>query len=154
MAGKKKKSTTRSDTSLESLSLYTFFLDRASESIALYNALTAQGAQVEMHRHHYADSVDDTVWLPEVATKGWVIISQNQFNELERLALRNAGGRAFLIVHGEMKAEAEAAMIMAALPKMLRILKANQPPFIARLYSAKKILITSSELRPYSKLSR
>ena len=154
MAGKKKKSTTRSDTSLESLNLYTFFLDRASESIALYNALTAQGAQVEMHRRHYADSVDDKVWLPEVASKGWVIISQNQFNELERLALRNAGGRAFLIVHGDMKAEEEAGMIIAALPKMLRILKANQPPFIARLYNPKKILITSLEFRAHSKLSR
>lgn len=83
MAGKKKKSTTRSDTSLESLSLYTFFLDRAAESTVLYTSLRAQGAQVEMHRQHYADSVADTVWLPEVASKGWVIISQNQFNELE-----------------------------------------------------------------------
>jgi hypothetical protein len=54
------------------------------------------------------------VWLPEVAANGWVIISQNQFNELERFALRNAGGRAFLIVHGEMKATDEAAMIVAA----------------------------------------
>ena len=154
MAGKKKKSTTRSDTSLESLSLYTFFLDRASESAALYTSLKAQGAQVEMHRHHYADSVEDRVWLPEVASKGWVIISQNQFNELERHALRNAGGRAFLLVHGLMKAEEEAAMIVAALPKMLRILKANPPPFIARVYNVKKIVITSSEFRAHSKLSR
>jgi len=154
MAGKKKKSTTRSDTSLESLSLYTFFLDRASESIALYTSLKAQGAQVEMHRHHYGDNVDDEVWLPEVASKGWIIISQNQFNELERLALRNARGRAFLIVHGDMRAEEEAAMIVAALPKMLRILKAKQPPFIARVYNAKKIVITSSEFRAHSKLSR
>jgi hypothetical protein len=51
-----------------------------------------------MHRDHFADSIDDEFWLPEVAGRGWVIISQNQFNELERLALRNAGGWAFLIV--------------------------------------------------------
>lgn len=154
MAGKKKKSATRSDTSLKSLNLYTFFLDRASESLALYNALKAQQAHVERHCDHFPDSVDDELWLPEVAAKGWVIISQNQFNELERLALRNAGGRAFLIVHGDMKAEEEASMIVAALPKMLRILKANAPPFIARIYNPRKILVTSPKFRAHSKLSR
>jgi hypothetical protein len=92
--------------------------------------------------------------LPEIASKGWVIISQNQFNELERQAIRNANGRVFLIVHGDMKAEEEAAMVAAALPKMLRILKANKPPFIARLYNPKKILMTSTKFRAHSKLSQ
>src|SRR5690349_21454214 len=131
MAAKKKKSTTRSDTNLESLDLYTFYLDRASESQSLYDALKAKGAHVERHRDYYDADEADRVWLPEVCGKGWIIVSQNQFNELERLALRNAGGRAFLIVHANMKAQDEAAMVIAALPKMLRILKANQPPFIA-----------------------
>lgn len=40
------------------------------------------------------------MWLPEVCQKQWVIISQDQFNELERRAIRNANGRAFLIVEG------------------------------------------------------
>jgi len=154
MVAKKKKLTTRYDTSLESLDLYTFFLDRAAESKALHDALEAKGARVETHRDFYKDDEDDPVWLPEVASKGWVIISQNQFNELEREAIRHAGGRAFLIVHGEMKGEEEAVMVAAALPKMLRILKANAPPFIARLYGPKKILLTSTEFRAHSKLSR
>lgn len=154
MVAKKKKSTTRSDTNLESLNLYTFFLDRAAESRALYNALKAKGARVHMHCEFYEPDEDDPVWLPGVARKEWVIISQNQFNELEREALRNAGGRAFLMVHGEMKGEEEAAMIAAALPKMIRILKANPPPFIARIYNPKKILLTSTEFRAHSKLSR
>ena len=153
MAAKKKKSTTRSDTNLESLDLYTFYLDRASESQALYDALTKKGAHVERHRDYYQDDEADTVWLPAVCDKGWIIISQNQFNELERLALRQAGGRAFLIVHGNMKADEEAAMVVAALPKMLRILKSNLPPFIARLYNPKKIVMTSTAFRAHSKLS-
>jgi PIN like domain len=154
MAAQKKKSTTRSDTSLESLSLYTFFLDRASESNDLFEALKAIDARIERHRDYYPDDADDPTWLPEVASKGWVIISQNQFNELEREAIRNANGRAFLIVHGDMRSEEEAAMVVAALPKMLRVLKPNQPPFIARIYNAKKILITSNRFRAHSKLSR
>lgn len=154
MGAKKKKSTTLSDTNLESLDAYTFYLDRASESQALYDALKDKGVHVERHRDHYLDDEDDSVWLPEVCARGWIIISQDQFNELERLALRNAGGRAFLIIHADLKAEEEAVMVVAALPKMLRILKVNQPPFIARLYNPKKILMTSTEFRAYSKLSR
>ncbi|HKR13244.1 MAG TPA: hypothetical protein VJT15_14375 [Pyrinomonadaceae bacterium] len=154
MAAKKKKSTTRSDTSLESLDLYTFFLDRAAESNVLYQALKAKGARVERHCDYYKPDEDNQVWLPDVASKEWVVISQDQFNELERQALRNAGGRAFLIVHLEMKTEDEAAMIVAALPKMLRILKARPAPFIARIYNPKKILLTSTEYRAHSKLSR
>jgi hypothetical protein len=53
MAGKKKKSTTRSGTNLESLELYTFFLDRALQSYALRDALKALGAHVEMHRDYF-----------------------------------------------------------------------------------------------------
>src|SRR5262249_48808690 len=120
----------------------------------LQRALQAKGAHVEVHRDHYKADEDDQIWLPEVASKGWVIISQNQFNELEREAIRNAGGRAFLIVHADMKGQVEAVMVAASLPKMLRILKANKPPFIARLYNPKKILLTSSKFRPHSKLSR
>ena len=154
MAAKKKRSTTRSGTNLESLDLYTFFLDRASESTVLFDALLKIGAQVEKHRDHYTDNEDDAVWLPEVAANGWIIISQNQFNELGRIALRNAGGRAFTIVHGDMKAEEEATMVIAALPKILRILKATPAPFIARIYNPKKIVLTSTEFRAHSKLSR
>lgn len=153
MAAKKKKSTTRSGTSLESLDLYTFFLDRAAESNVLYDALKAKGAHVERHRDYYDDNEDDQVWLPEVAGNGWVILSQNQFNELERQAIRNAQGRAFLIVHGDMKSDEEALMVVAALPKILRILKANPAPFIARLYSPKRILLTADKFRAHSKLS-
>lgn len=155
MAANQKKSTTRSDTSLESLDLYTFFLDRAAESNDLFEALKAQGARVEKHCDHYKPDEEDSVWLPDVASKDWVIISQNQFNELEREALRNAGGRAFIVVHLEMKSEDEAAMVVATLPKILRILNANPPPFIARIYNPKKVIITSNtQFRPHSKLSR
>jgi hypothetical protein len=154
MAAKKKKLTTRSDTSLESLDQYTFFLDRASESNSLRNALQAAGARVETHRANYRDDEADEVWLDEVGRNGWIIVSQNQFNELERRAIRNANGRAFLIVHGNMKGDDEAAMVVAALPKMLRILKVTKRPFIARIYSSKKILLTSDKIRAHSKLSK
>ena len=145
MAAKKQKSTTRSDTNLKSLDLYTFFLDRASESKSLREALQALGARVEMHRDYYVDDENDQVWLPEVAAKGWVIISQDQFNELERQAIRNAGGRAFLIVEGSMTGEEQAAIVVGAMRRILRMLNAVPAPFIARIYRAKRILLMPNE---------
>jgi len=139
MAVKKKKSTTRSDTSLKSLDLYTFFLDRASESKTLHEALKVMGAQVELHREHFAQEEGDQVWLPEVCQRGWVVISHDQFNELEKQAIRNAGGRAFLIVAGDATGAQKAAMVTGALRRMLRILQATPAPFIAKVYRANKV---------------
>jgi hypothetical protein len=145
MAAKKKKSTTRSGTNLESLDLYTFFLDRASESKSLRAALQAIQARVEIHRDYYTEDEDDQVWLPEIAAKGWVIISQDQFNELEREAIRNAGGRAFLIVEGSKTGDEQAAIVVGAMRRMLRMLKAVPAPFIARIYRANRVLLIPKE---------
>lgn len=104
MAAKKKKSTTRSDTSLKSLSDHTFFLDRALQSYALRDALVALGARVEMHRDHFAEDAEDTEWLPKVASLGWIILSKDQFNWIERRAMIYANGRAFLLRQGSLQA--------------------------------------------------
>src|SRR5207248_7551098 len=96
MAGKRKRSTTRSDTNLESLSFYIFFLDRALESYLLRDSLKQMGARVQMHRDHFAEDAADVDWLPVIARRGWVILSKDQYNWLEIRAIKNAKGRAFL----------------------------------------------------------
>ncbi len=107
-----------------------------------------------MHRDHFEEGADDPDWLPEVARQGWIILSTDQFNYLEREAIRNAGGRAFLLMQGSMKGDEQAALIVGAMRRMLRILKSNPPPFIAKIYRAKRVLILSAELRPHSSISR
>ena len=102
MAAKRKRSRTRSGTSLESLSFYKFFLDRALESYEVRDALKAMGARVETHRDHFRDDAPDVEWLPTIAARGWVILSKDQFNYLERSAIKHAKGRAFLLVRGEL----------------------------------------------------
>jgi hypothetical protein len=154
MAGEKKKSTTRSVTNLESLDQHTFFLDRALEGYALRDALTKIGARVQMHRDHFDAEAEDKDWLPAVAKLGRVILSTDQFNWLEREAIRNAGGRAFLLMHGNMTGDEQVAIIVGAMPRMLRILKSTPAPFIAKIYGAKRVLILSSEFRPHSPISR
>ncbi len=134
MAGKRKKSTTRSATNLESLNLYTFFLDRALESYALRDALKALGARVQMHRDHFKEDADDVDWLPVIARREWVVLSKDQYNWLERRAIKNAKGRAFLLVRGELSGEEQASVICKALPKMVRMIDLTPSPFIAKIY--------------------
>ena len=140
MAGKRKKSTTRSGTNLESLSLYTFFLDRALESYLLRDALKALGARVQMHRDHFDEDAAGVDWLPVIALRGWVILSKDQYNWLERRAIENASGRAFLLVRGELSGQEQASIICKALPKMLRILNFKPAPFIAKIYRDSSVL--------------
>ena len=140
MAGKKKKSTTRSGTNLESLSLYNFFLDRALESYLLRDALKALGARVQMHRDHFREDAEDIDWLPVIARREWIVISKDQFNWLERRAIRNAKGRAFLLVRGEQSGQEQASIICKAMPKMLRILDLTPRPFIAKIYRDSSVL--------------
>ena len=142
MAGKRKRSTTRSGTNLESLSFYTFYLDRALESYDLRDALKGMGARVQMHRDHFNEDADDADWLPVIARRGWVILSKDQYNWLERRAIINAKGRAFLLVRAELPGKEQVAIICKALPEMLRILDLTTPPLIAKIYRDSSIHLT------------
>jgi predicted nuclease of predicted toxin-antitoxin system len=141
MAAKKKKSTTRSATSLESLNRYTFFLDRALQSYALQDALKEMGARVEMHRDYFAEDAADVEWLPEVAERGWIILSKDQFNWLERQAILNANGRAFLLIQGSLPGEEQVSIICGAMRRILRILKSTPAPFLARIHRTRRVVI-------------
>ena len=147
MAAKKKKSTTRSVTSLESLSDHTFFLDRALQSYALRDALVALGARVEMHRDYFDDNAKDVDWLPQVAIWGWIIVSKDQFNWLERRAIINAGGRAFLLIQGSLPGAEQVSIICGALRRMLRIIIGTPAPFIARIYRTSRVQIIQNVSR-------
>jgi hypothetical protein len=87
-----------------------------------------------MHRDHFKEDADDVDWLPVIARREWVVLSKDQYNWLERRAIRNARGRAFLLVRGELLGQEQASIICKALPKMLRILDLTPKPLIAKIY--------------------
>ena len=95
-----------------------------------------------MHRDHFAEDAADVDWLPVIARRGWVILSKDQYNWLEIRAIKNAKGRAFLLVRGELSGEEQAAIICKALSEMLRILDLTTPPFIAKIYRDGSVHLT------------
>ena len=152
MAARKKKSTTRSGTNLESLSLYTFFLDRASESNSLRVALQAIGARVELHRDYYEDDVDDQLWLPEVGAQGVGNHLTRPIQRARKTSDKKRQRAGVLDRRGQQNGR-QAAMVVSAMPRMLRILKATPAPFIARIYKPKRVELISTRFRAHSKLS-
>jgi predicted nuclease of predicted toxin-antitoxin system len=87
-----------------------------------------------MHRDHFKEDADDVEWLPVIARREWVVLSKDQYNWLERRAIKNAKGRAFLLVRGELSGKEQASIICKALPKILRMLDLTPRPFIAKIY--------------------
>jgi uncharacterized protein with PIN domain len=85
----------------------TFFLDRSLGKKMVAEALRAAGAKVEVHDDHFAQDAQDEVWLTEVGSKGWVVLTKDQrirFRVIEREALKAAGVRAFVLTAGDISA--------------------------------------------------
>jgi hypothetical protein len=100
-----------------------------------------------MHRDHFAEAADDIDWLPEVSRRNWIILSKDQFNWLEREAITNAKGRAFLLIWGSLSGDEQVSIICGALRRILRILKTTPAPFIARIHRTRRVVVMPREFR-------
>lgn len=143
MAAKLLKSKKRSATSLlPDLPLY---LDEDIDSASIYEALIATGVSVFRHRDYFAPGEKDHVWLPTVAANGWIVLTKDeamQRGEIEKLAIRNAKARVFILVRGDLSAQEMAEIFVKALSPMARVVQKHPPPFIAKVYRAGSVLKT------------
>ena len=87
------------------------------------NALRAHGWVAKAHDDHFAKDTEDTVWIPQVSSLGWVILTKDaaiRTNELERRAMIACQGRMFALARGSLKAEAMAAAFIVTERRMAR----------------------------------
>jgi hypothetical protein len=100
-----------------------FFLDRQIGTRSAAGALRAAGARVEVHDDHFAQAAPDTEWIPAVAARGWVAITLDKNirrNPLERQAYQHAKLRGFVVTAQSLKGAEIAALLVKALPGMVR----------------------------------
>lgn len=93
------------------------------------------GLKVESHHVRFRHDTEDTVWLQAVGEKKWVVLTRDAMigrRLLELDALLLAGTRVFVVVSKDFTDEASANVIIAALPKILKMLDENRFPFIAK----------------------
>lgn len=55
--------------------MFVFYLDENLHGNTFASVLRDAGLQIELCKDHGFVGVDDTVWIPEVASRGWVILT-------------------------------------------------------------------------------
>ena len=114
----------------------TFFIDRCLGK-KLANVLREQGISVEIHDDHFAKDAPDVAWLPEVGSRGWVVLTKDERiakRNLERLAVASAGIKMFVLVSQNLSGSDTAAAFTKAIPAMERFIQNLSAPFIAKVY--------------------
>lgn len=79
------------------------------------------------------------MWLPVVAEKRWIILTKDKairYNELEQRAVIQSRAREFVFSSGNLTAAQMAEALVSALPKMQRLARRTEPPFIASITPA------------------
>lgn len=92
------------------------------------------GFRVERHDDHFSPTTPDEVWLPEVASRGWIAISHDKRIRrvvLQRDAAMRSGLALFMLI-GKRHDELERNLI-PTMPRIIRFLEKQSPPFIAHV---------------------
>jgi predicted nuclease of predicted toxin-antitoxin system len=113
----------------------TFYVDRCVGK-RVPQALRAAGAQVEIHDDHFAQNAPDEQWIPDVAGRGWVILTKDKNIRRragEREAAVTAQARIITLTSGNMRGEDMANLFVGHLPEMEQLATTHPPPFVAIL---------------------
>lgn len=137
MNARRKKSKKRSGAKRPDPPL-TFFVDECLGRHDVADALVAVGAVVELHHRHFAPGTPDADWLPDVGVRGWIVLTKDRHirrRPLELGAILASGARAFVLTAADLSGQEQAAIIVGALPRVLRLCR--QPgPFVATITRA------------------
>ncbi|HEX2207278.1 MAG TPA: hypothetical protein VHG93_06310 [Longimicrobium sp.] len=99
--------------------------------------LRAKGIIVHLHQDHFPQNAADADWMPEVARRGWPIISPDiriSRDRLEVEAIMTSGAAVFCLAGGHLTSEGKARNFLRCLPQILSVLERTPRPFIARVY--------------------
>jgi hypothetical protein len=110
----------------------------------LARRLVAEGLNAVHHDNLFEPGTPDERWLTVVGAKGMIVLTKDdriRYRQNEKLALLQAGVRAFVFTGGNMSGVEMADTIIAVLPKMRRILASHSGAFVARITSAGDVAI-------------
>jgi predicted nuclease of predicted toxin-antitoxin system len=113
-----------------------FFIDRSLGVEPLRKELINAGLIVQIHDDHFARDEEDRIWLHAVGKRAWVVLTKDQrlrYRPLEISALRASNVRVFVLTAGNLRGSEIAAVFLAALPRIYRVLNSQSGPFMARV---------------------
>jgi predicted nuclease of predicted toxin-antitoxin system len=122
-----------------------FFIDRSLGIDPIRTELIKAGLVVKIHDEHFARDEEDRIWLRKVGEWGWVVLTKDQrlrYRPLEIAALKASGARVFVLTAGNLRGIEIAAVFMAALPRICKVLNSRPGPFVARVSQSGHVTIT------------
>ena len=111
-----------------------WFFDRTfGRSLPL--ALSLLGLRVELHDAYYAQDTPDDVWLPEVAVKGWVVLTEDRLerNELARRAIIDHGAACWIVRTSRLNRRRKAEFLLRHWDALEEFSQQQAAPYLARL---------------------
>lgn len=99
-------------------------------------AIEAFGAACEKHLDHFAPGTADTLWLPAVASRGWVLLTTDariRHNLLEKEAVRANRMRMFYFSRNNLAGTEMGKALARAMPEIARLVNLHPPPFTASI---------------------
>ena len=108
----------------------------------LADALHQRGRVVHMHRQVFPDGTPDRIWIPDVAARGWIIVTRDrrlQYRRLEWMAFLRAK-TCVLWFRGDRASNREITeAFLAALPAIDALTAGLLPPYIVKVTSAGRV---------------
>lgn len=97
------------------------------------------------------------MWLETVGARGWVVITKDKgirHRSTELEALKRARVAAFVLTATGLTGPENGSMLAAALPRMVRFLKGNRPPFIAAISQSGRLTMIVRGHKPRSRVRK
>jgi len=94
-----------------------YYLDANLDGPELVNRLRSGGMRCEPHRDHFAPDARDEVWIPSIASRGWVIVTRDfaiKRRPNERAAWTSANATVVMIRGEKLSAEDMSKLLLAA----------------------------------------
>ena len=117
--------------------MFTFFLDENLHGEKFASVLRNADIPIELHKEHFEPGTEDTVWIPEVASRGWIAVTgdvNTRFNPLEKRAIVISRARMIHVKPGKNATHHVLAVnFVNTYEKICRFLERNDAPCLATL---------------------
>lgn len=134
---------------------YVSFLDKNLGRYDVRDALRAAGYSVEVLTDHFAENTPDTVWLPAVGRRKWIILTKDKMvrrRPLELRALWSSGVPSFVLRSGDTTGPENAQAILNAMPAMHELIQRKPWPFIATITKSGAVAVLLAQGQLYKHL--
>lgn len=126
------------------------FVDECLGSTDVPNALEAAGIRFELLHDHFAAGTADEDWLADVGARGWVVLTKDQRIHRRRAEFQTlvaANVAAFVLSSGNMTGVAMGRAFVLGYPRIKKMLRDYERPFVAAINAAGKVKLMTSPAR-------